>query len=102
MEVNMLDVKLKDVELKNNLIEKIVREEIKLQNEKEEIKILGELVKHQQNNWNELKKWLEELDKTFCETTTRDNSEFYHFQRGELMFLRNIKLKMQELENRKV
>lgn len=59
-------------------------------------------MKDLQNNWNELKKWLEELDKTFCETMTRDNSEFYHFQRGELMFLRNIKLKMQELENRKV
>ena len=52
------------------------------------------------NNWNELKKWLEELDKTFCEIMTRDNSEFYHFQRGELVFLRNIKLKMQELENK--
>ena len=41
MKVNMLDVELKDIELKNNLIEKIVREEIKLQNEKEKIKNIG-------------------------------------------------------------
>ena len=54
--------------------------------------------KQLQNNWNELKKWLEEIDKTLCKTMIRDNSEFYHFQRGEIMFLRNIKLKMQELE----
>ena len=88
MEVNMLDVKLKDVELKNNLIEKIVREEIKLQNEKEEIKILGELVKHQQNNWNELKKWLEE------------KMSVYEYQEASNFYV--VLNKMQELENRKV
>ena len=65
-----------------------------------EVEDLQQENKQLENNWNELKKWLEELDKTFCETMTRDNSEFYHFQRGELMFLRNIKLKMRELENK--
>ena len=83
MEVNMLDVKLKDVKLKNNLIEKIVREEIKLQYEKEEIKILGELVKHQQNNWNELKECVIDLFNRSQDTTYLDVLE-----------------KMQELENK--
>lgn len=88
MKVNMLDVELKDIELKNNLIEKIVREEIKLQNEKEEIKILGELVKHQQNNWNELMEWaIEQEQKAWDEVSSTFGL---------------VVDKMQELENRKV
>ena len=92
-----------DIDLDKSLIEQIYELQQEITKLKGVIETYEILIKANNiNNWNELKKWLEELDKTFCETTTRDNSEFYHFQRGELMFLRNIKLKMQELENRKV
>ena len=49
---------------------------------------------------DELEKYLEEFDKSLCETMVGDNSEFYHFQRGELVFLRNTKLKIKELRGR--
>ena len=49
---------------------------------------------------DELEKYLEEFDKSLCKTMVRDNSEFYHFQRGELVFLRNTKLKIKELRGR--
>jgi hypothetical protein len=50
--------------------------------------------------WNELRQYQIDLDKSNTQTLINDNSEFYHFQRGNMMGHKNMGLKMEEIEKK--
>lgn len=50
--------------------------------------------------FEELKQYNIDLDKTNAETLVKDNSEFYHYQRGFMMGTKNQIIKTKELEQK--
>lgn len=69
---------------------------------KKEIELLEKENKELHNNWNELKKWLEETE-TYCETeykATKSNLVYRYFK-GAKNIIGDTLFKMQEIESGK-